>query len=95
MSTKEAYIEKAQAKVEEYTAKLALLKAQAKGAIAEQKIDSHEEVDLLETKIKAAELQIIELKNASEEAWGELSSRFDTLTDELSNSVAKFFAKQK
>ncbi len=92
MNKKAAYIEKSEAKLEEYTARLNELKAKAEGEIADQKIDASEQIDQLEMQIKTAKAHLTELSHAAEDSWEDLANRFDSLANDLSASVKKFFS---
>jgi predicted nucleic acid-binding Zn-ribbon protein len=93
MNKKDAYIEKAQAKIEEYACKLDELKAKTKGEIAGLKIDAQEQLDKLEAKLDAAKLRLAELADSAEDKWEDLSGRFEVLADDLGSSFKKFFEK--
>ncbi len=93
MSKKDAYIEKAQAKIEEQSAKLDELKAQVKGEVASQKIEAFEKIEKLEAKLDAAKLRLSEITESAEDAWEDLTHRFESLADEVGVSVKKFFSK--
>jgi len=82
MSKKDAYIEKAQAKIEEYACKLDELKAKAKGEVAGLKIELLEQID-----------KLAELTDSAEDKWEDLSTRFEVLADDLGTSFRKFFEK--
>lgn len=93
MSKRDAYIEKAQAKIDEQSAKISGVKAKVKGKVADQKIEAHEHIEKIESKINAAKAQLAEIAGSAENAWEDLSKRFDVLSDDLSASVKKFFSK--
>lgn len=93
MSKKDAYIQKAQAKIEEQTAKLQGLKAKAKGSVADQKLQAYDQIEKLEKSLDAAKGRLTEISQAAEGKWEELTGRFETLTDDLSNSVKNFLNK--
>ena len=95
MTKKEAYIEKAQAKINEQTAKLEGLKAKAQGEIADQKIKSLEKIEELEVKIKDAKAHLSEIADAAEDAWENIKNKFDQLADDIGSSFNKFFSKEK
>ena len=91
MSTRNAYIEKAQAKIDEYSAKLDQLKAQAKSKQADEKIEAQRNADKLEAEIQAAKQRINEWANSTQDDPKDVSSRFNTLVDDLENSFRRFF----
>lgn len=95
MSKKDAYIKKSQATIMEYTAKLDVLKAKAKGEVADLKIDAYEQIEKLETKLKTAKSRLSDLTNAAEDKWQGLSDRFEELTDEIGASIKKLIDKYK
>jgi predicted nucleic acid-binding Zn-ribbon protein len=93
MKRKDAYIEKAQARIDEYACKLDELKAKARGEVAGLKIDAKEQVDKLEVKLDAAKVRLAELTDSAEDKWEDLSTRFEVLADDLGASFRKFFEK--
>ncbi len=95
MSKKELYIAKAQAKINEQSAKLDQLKAKAQGEIAEKRLKSQERIKELETKIEDAKAHLSEITNATEDAWENLKNRFDNLADDIGSSFKKFFGKDE
>jgi DNA repair exonuclease SbcCD ATPase subunit len=92
MSKKDAYVEKAQAKIEEQSAKLDQLKAKVKGEAADTKIEGHKQIEKLESKLDAAKARLAEITDSAEDAWEDLTDRFDKLADDLGASVKKFFS---
>ncbi len=95
MNKKDAYIEKAKAKIDEQIAKLDLLKAKAQGEIADHKLKSQEKIAELETKIKEAKTHLAEITDAAEDAWENIKNKFDNLADDIGSSFKKFFGKDE
>ena len=95
MSKKEAYIEKAQAKINGLVAKLDQLKAKAQGEIADQKIKSHEKIAELESKIQDAKAHLSEITDTAGDAWENLKDKFDHLADDIGGSFKRFFGKDE
>ena len=95
MNKKDAYIEKAKAKIDEQIAKLDLLKAKAQGEVADHKLKSQEKIAELETKIKAAKTHLAEITDAAEDAWENIKNKFDNLADDIGSSFKKFFGKDE
>ena len=95
MNKRDAYIEKAQAKIEEYNARLDVLKAKAKGEIASQKITANEQIDKLDEKLNAAKKQLAKLTDSAGDAWEEFSGRFEELADDLGASIKKFIDRHR
>ncbi len=82
MSKQDAYFQKIEAEIEEQTARMQLLKANAKKMIAEGKIGAYEEAEKLEKKIKKAKKILINFKDSSKDAW-----------QNLTNSIKDMFSK--
>lgn len=95
MNRKDAYIEKANARIEEYSARLDVLKAKAREEVADQKISAHEHIVKLEAKLETAKSRLDELTAAAGDGWEDLSGRFEELADDLGASFRKFFAKRE
>ena len=91
MSNKDAYIEKAQAKIEEYSAKLDQLRAQAKSKQADEKIEAQKHADQMEADLQVARQKLSELSKSTEDNTSDLSDRFKTLSDDLETSFRRFF----
>ena len=66
---RKAYEEKLDAKLKEWKAKVALLKAKAENAKADAKIDYYKAIEALEHKQDEAKTRLQELKTAGDEAW--------------------------
>lgn len=69
MTAKQAYLEKAEARLKEWQAEIETLNAQAKMAKAEAKIEYQRRLDALSTKQRLAQQQLQELKEAGGETW--------------------------
>jgi hypothetical protein len=72
MSQKEAYIQKLQAKFDQWDAEIAKLTAKAKQADADARVEYHERIDDLQTKRKEVEEKVDELRQAGDAAWEDL-----------------------
>jgi len=66
---RKAYEEKFDAQLKEWSAEIELLKAKAKSAKADAKIDYFKTIDALEHKQDEAKSKLRELKTAGDEAW--------------------------
>lgn len=95
MNKKDIYIEKAQAKIDVYSAQLEILKAKAKGEFAELKIEAQEQIDKLDDKLSVVKTRLSEVANAAEDKWEDLSVRFEELSDDLGAAFRKFFEKHQ
>jgi len=93
MSKKDAYVEKAQAKIDEHSAKLDQLRAQFKGEVSNKKIEAYEKIEKLEAKLNTAKSRLAEIIGSAEDKWEDLTDRLESLGDEVGASVKKFFSK--
>lgn len=66
---RKAYEEKLDAQLQEWSAKIVLLKAKAENAKADAKIGYYKTIDALEHKQNEAKTKLQELKTAGDEAW--------------------------
>jgi hypothetical protein len=94
---REAYRQKIEAQLEEQSARLAVLKAKAKQAVADGKIMAYEEIGVAEEKITALKAKLKELGAASEGAWvtmkGGIDSAWKELTESCKQAADKFRSK--
>jgi uncharacterized coiled-coil DUF342 family protein len=82
MGLKEAYQEKLEAQLKEWSAKISELKAKADQASADVKIKMFQEIDDLKVRKEAAQEKLTEIKAAGAEKWESLRAGADqTLTD--------------
>jgi len=86
MSMRDAYRQKIEAQLEEQSARLAVLKAKAKQAVADGRIIAYEEIGAAEEKINALKAKLKELGAASEGAWETMKGGIDSAWKELSDS---------
>jgi len=93
MNRRDAYIEKTQARIEEYTCRLDELKAKAKGEVAGLKLDFQETLEKLEAELDTAKSRFAELTDSAEDKWEDLATRFEVLAADLGASFRKFFEK--
>ncbi len=90
MSKQDAYVEKAQARIDESVARLDQLKAQAKGEMADKKVAMYQQVEKLEANLEIAREKLAEIKGSAEGAWEAMTERFDVLYSEMNSSFKKF-----
>lgn len=95
METKEAYKEKMEANLKEWSAKINLLVAKAESAGADAKLTYHQDIDKLRAKQRQAAEKFKELETASGDAWKEVKVTADKLWDDIKTGVAKTTAKFK
>lgn len=86
MTNKEAYVQKAQAKLDEWDAQLSKLRAQLSGASADVKIKLNNEIESLESKRSDMKDKLNKLRNASEDAWEDMKEGFESAWESVSTS---------
>jgi uncharacterized coiled-coil DUF342 family protein len=74
MSSRDEYIRKMQAKLEEWNAEIDKLTAKADEVTEDVRKEYREQIESLKTKQSAARQKIEELQQAGESAWGDLKS---------------------
>ena len=89
MSLRDAYRLKMEARLEEQIARLNLLKAQAKGAVADGKIMAYEELIEAERKLAELKTKMTELREASESAWGTMKDGVERAVTDLGEACKK------
>jgi hypothetical protein len=89
MSLRDAYREKFEAQVEVQRARLELLKAKAKRAVADGKIIAYEEIIEAEQKLAALRTKLKELGNASEAAWVTMKGGIEKAWEDVRESCKK------
>jgi hypothetical protein len=94
MANKEAYREKLEAQMREWSAKIDLLKAKADQAEAEAKVEYRNRIEDLRQKKEALRVKLGELQNASDAAWKDIKTGTEKaaadLKDALRSALAKF-----
>ena len=95
MSDRDAYIQKMKAKLDEWTADIAKLEAKADGAEADMKIKYNEKIDALKEQREEAAAKLMEVRNASEEAWEDIKVGLENAWDSMGNAVKSALSKFK
>jgi multidrug resistance efflux pump len=93
MTEREAYREKANARLEELQARIDLLQAKAKQAKADAKLEYERQMKDLRAQQDQIADQIGQTQVASEEAWEELKTGIDSALASLQDSVDEAAAK--
>ena len=91
MGQKEAYLEKIEAQLKVWSAKIEELKAKAEKASADKKIELHQMIDDLRARKEQAQKNLNEIKAAGAETWEKLKSK----TDEAMDDVKTFWESVK
>ena len=89
MDKKEAYQDKLQARLDEWKAEIAKLRAKADGAQANARLKYMEEVDELRAHQKKAEARMEELQRAQGEAWKDMKSGMEAAWDEMGDAMKR------
>jgi uncharacterized coiled-coil DUF342 family protein len=95
MNTKQAYQEKFDAQLREWSAKIEELKAKADKAKAEAKIEYCEQIEELRSKRAAVQTKLHELSESGERAWEELKPGLEHAWEDLKTSAENAIAKFK
>lgn len=95
MSMKEAYEKKLEAKLHEWNADIAKLKARADSAEADIQLEYYKKIEELRSQQDAARKKLEELKESSDDAWQDLKVGIDSAWDSLSGSIKSAFSRFK
>lgn len=87
MREKELYQQKIQAKVDEWKAEAEKLRAKAKGADADARLEANRKADELDRKVASAKERLTEVREASEDKWESVKARVDAAWDTLTSEV--------
>jgi len=93
MGLKEAYQEKLEAQLKEWSAKLNELKAKADKATAGAKVKMYQEIDDLKAKKEVAQQKLDEIKAAGAEKWESLKAASEKTMEDLKSKWASVKAK--
>lgn len=95
MEKRNVYLEKVEANLAKYNAKLAVMKAGAAEAKADMKIEYQSQMGNLEKKRDAFMVKYGELKETSEHGWEDVKAGTEKALNELEDSIKKAFARFK
>jgi len=95
VKTKDIYVKKAQAQLDEWDADIKKLKARADKASANAKLDYKKQIDVLKRKQAKAGDKLSELKSASDDAWEDIKKGVESATDSLGSALKSATAKFK
>jgi len=93
--SKEAYRQRAEAKIEEYQAKLNEARAKAKGATAGARLEAEKHIADLERKLDSGKKRLREIGDAAEDAWEDLAKSLDDVWDGVSGGIKNVLARFK
>jgi len=89
MNSRDAYVQKLKAKLDEWNATLEKLQAQAAQTEAESKIEYEKQLAGLRTKVKDVEKKISEFEQAGESAWEDLKQGLENSWEILKAGFSK------
>jgi len=95
MSKKDAYKQKLETQLDEWNAKIDVLKAKAKKAEAGAKVEYEKTLEDLQKKRSAAKDKLQELRDAGGEAWEDLKGGIDQAWSDLGSSIESAMKKFK
>lgn len=87
MSNKQAYQQKVQAQLDEWSAEIDKLRAKADKADADAQIALNREIDDLRDKKNQAREKLEELSDASEGAWEDLKTGIESASNQLGQAL--------
>ncbi|GAB4130144.1 MAG: hypothetical protein Kow00104_15730 [Rhodothalassiaceae bacterium] len=87
MSRKNAYVEKAEARIAEWEAELKKLSAQAKDARADTRIEIEKNLERLRSERRRLEEMLDDMRKRSETAFEDLQSGFEEASRKLAESM--------
>ncbi len=87
MNKKQAYEEKLQAQLDEWSAKIATLKAKASKSEAETKVKYYETIEDLQERQASVKSKLQDLREASDDAWEDLKEGVEHAWNSLENAV--------
>jgi hypothetical protein len=91
--SKEAYRKKAEARIEEQQAKLDQLRAKAKGAGADARLEAEKQIGELEEKLRKAKRKLAEVAAAAEDVWEDVAKGLDDAWEDVSSSAKRLFSR--
>lgn len=89
MGMKEAYQEKIEAQLKEWSARLTELKAKADQATADAKLEMHKQIDDLRARKEAAQQKLNDLKATGSEKWENLKAGSEKAMEDLKDAWEK------
>ena len=94
MTDKDVYVQKLHAKLDEWNAEIDRLKAKAKMAEAESRLEYQKEIEKLEKSRAETDEKLADLRQAGEGAWEDLKSgvqsAWNSMEDAVKSAQSKF-----
>lgn len=95
MNKKQAYEERLQAQLEEFNAKINILKTKVSKADPSVQLSYYETIEKLSLRRELAKSKLNELKNAEDETWEELKDGMEKAWSDLSAAIRAATARLK
>lgn len=95
MASRQAYVQKLNAQLKEWDAKLDQLSAKAQKATADARINYENELESLKARRAVANRKLEELGQRGENAWEDMKDGLEKVWDELGKAVEKVAARFK
>ena len=95
MKTKEAYIQKLHAKIDEWNADIDKLKAKADQVEADSKIEYQKQIKILKSKRDEIEKKVSEISRSGEQAWEDLKAGVDLAREAMSEAIKSATSRLK
>ncbi len=87
MSLQDLYVAQMQARIDEWNATLAMLRAKLDAAELQGRLEYHMQIDASQRQHEGALRNLDELKHSSEKAWEALKAGFDSAWNELASAI--------
>ncbi|ODC02792.1 coiled coil domain-containing protein [Terasakiispira papahanaumokuakeensis] len=87
MSSKSAYEQKLKAQLDEWNAEIEQLKAKAEQASADAQLEYYRKIEELRERQQEANSKLLEMKDASGQAWEDLKLGAEAAWEALSTSI--------
>lgn len=87
MSERQVYQQRLEAQIEKWQAEIDLLKAKAKAATADAKIDYTKQIQELDAMLSDAREKLEQLKETTEDSWQDLSKGFEKAWLEMQSAM--------
>ncbi|MFW6345484.1 MAG: coiled coil domain-containing protein [Halomonas sp.] len=89
MSNRDAYEQKLRAKLDEWQAEIDKLRAQARGAEADARLEQEREAERLEAKREEVREKLDELREAGDDAWDDVRQGAERAWEAMSGAFEK------
>ena len=87
MPDKDVYVQKLNAKLDEWNAEIDRLKARAEKAEAESRLEYQKEIEDLQKRGKEVEKKLAEVRQAGEGAWEDLKTGIQNARDSMEEAL--------